>query len=176
MSLLVPVQRAISRLHFHDSNQSHRSLPVPLEIFPGTVSSLCDRLDPLSKNWDELKSLDEVDWDRVLGSNIRSVAQSKPRPDRAYRQAELQLHDARLEELWREWLGSQDTVMREVSRPAEPAVIKRTQDNRSSTDLSLLPDALWDVVTPSRRSFGQWTASRFCRPTGLSTQSRARWY
>ena len=160
--------RGIPRLHLHDSNQSHGFVPVSREIFPGKVSSLCDRLDPLSKTWDELKSLDEVDWERALGTNNRPVAQSKPRSARACTRAELQCHDATLEELWWEWLRSQDAVMRQVPRPAEAAIIKRTQDNRSSIDFSLLPSALWDGVTRSRPSFSQlaseafWTASRLC--------------
>ena len=133
------MQREIARLHFHDPNQSHRSIAESLEISPGTVSSLRDRLDPLGKTWDELKSLDDAEWERVLGTKNRSVAQSKPKPHWAYIHAELQRPDATLEVLWREWregmptgigyssftdgyrkwLGSRNIVMRQVHRPGE---------------------------------------------------------
>lgn len=139
MRLPIRVQRDIARLHFHDPEKSNRCFARSLGISPATVSSLRKRLRPLVATWEELKNLDDAEWERTLGTGNSSIAKGKPKPEWAYIHSELQRPDATLEVLWREWregtpngigyssftqgyrdwLSSRSIVMRQVHRPGE---------------------------------------------------------
>lgn len=139
MRLAIHVQRDIARHHFYDPRASHRAIAFTLSLSPTTVGNFRALLKAQPLDWAALQVLDDVEWERALGTTNRSIAVRKPSPDWAEIHAEMQRPDATLEVLWREWrercpqgvaytqfsVGyrawrrEQHIVMRQVHRPGE---------------------------------------------------------
>lgn len=106
MRLPIHLQRDIARLHFHDPRQSHRSIGRNLGVSPNTVQSLRDLVVACGKPWSELQHLSDDEWRSALNNHDRSVAQRKTAPDWDWVYEQMQMADATLERIWREWRES----------------------------------------------------------------------
>jgi transposase len=138
MRIPVAQQREIARLHFHQP-QSARSISRITGICANSVGELRKRIQTSGKNWPDIVDLDDDQWEEVLGTKNRSVAQRKVSPDWAWVHEQMQLEDATREQIWQEWreehpdgigqsqfnegyrkwLGQQRVVMRQIYRPGD---------------------------------------------------------
>lgn len=103
MRVPVHLQREAARLHFYDPAQSHRAIARTSGLSAGTVNDLRHKLRACSKTWLELQELDDDAWCAALGTQDRSKVQFKPVPDWTWVQEQMQLPDATMERIWREW-------------------------------------------------------------------------
>jgi len=103
MRLPVYLQREIARLHYYCPAQSDRAIARTIRLSPRTVGKLRGILKKSSLSWNNLAQLDDIAWCQVLDTTNKSVAQRKEGPEWSWVHQEMQLADATLEQLWREW-------------------------------------------------------------------------
>jgi transposase len=139
MRVPVHLQREAARLHFYDLSQSSRAIARSTGLSTSTVLALRAKLRSSGKDWLALQSLDDDAWCVTLGTENRAALAVKPVPDWAWVHDQMQLADATLERLWREWreacpqgiaysqftslyrqwCKSQHVVMRRTHRPGD---------------------------------------------------------
>jgi len=103
MRLPIYQQREIARLHFQDVDRADREIGRSVGASPNTVKSLRDSIRKAAVTWDQIQDLNDDDWVMILKNQDRSIAKNKPVPDWEHIHQEMQLPDATLEELWREF-------------------------------------------------------------------------
>lgn len=103
MRVPVHLQREAARLHFYDTTQSNRAIARISGLSANTVSDLRHKLRSCGKGWPELQTLEDDAWCAALGTQDRSRVQIKPVPDWSWVQEQMQLPDATMERIWREW-------------------------------------------------------------------------
>lgn len=107
MRLPIYLQREIARLHFYESRQSHRSIARMLGLSPNTVRVFRKQLSVSDIPWTELQLYTDEQWRTTLKTHDRSVAQRKLSPDWSWVHEQMQMADATLERIWREWRETQ---------------------------------------------------------------------
>lgn len=103
MRLPIHLQREIARLHFYQPSQSNRRIALAVGLSPGAVSSLRRMLLRSNRAWADLQGLSDLDWRLALNNHDRSLAQRKPAPDWSWVHEQMQMADATLGQVWREW-------------------------------------------------------------------------
>ena len=103
MRVEIRLQREVARLHLHDRAQSHREIAAAVGLSPNTAKKIRNIVDEALRPWDELSSMHDDDWVKTLGTEDKSIAQSKLTPDFGWVHEQLQQPDATLEQVWEEW-------------------------------------------------------------------------
>jgi transposase len=103
MRVPMHLQREITRLHFYDIKQSNAAIARRVNVAPGTVRSMREKIIAAALSGTELSAMDDVEWRTALGTHDKTVSQRKESPDWDWVHTEMQRPDATLEALWTEW-------------------------------------------------------------------------
>lgn len=102
MRLPIRMQREIVRL-LVSTKASSRKLSLAVGCSRTTVQEMAKTFMNSGKSWDELESLDDDNWEAVLGTKSKHLQRRKPSPNWSEIHAELQKKDVTLLQLHREW-------------------------------------------------------------------------
>jgi len=103
MRLDIHSQREIARLRHYDSRLSNARVAKAVGASPTTVGIMIKKVDACPASWEMLAVLDDNDFRKLLNTSDRSVAQTKLHPDWEWVHEQMQLPDATLSELWKDW-------------------------------------------------------------------------
>lgn len=99
----IHIQREIVRLHFYDPRQSNSRIAELVGVAPNTVRALRLKVTGAARTLDDLIHLPDGAWCTVLHTIDRSIAKRKSAPDWDWVHEQMQMADATLEVVWREW-------------------------------------------------------------------------
>jgi transposase len=137
MRLQVHLQREIARLHHYDPTLSNARIAKAVGASPTTVGIMMKKVKACPASWEALAALDDNDFRKLLETADRTIAQTKPHPNWSWVHEQMQLPDATLSEIWKdwretnpagigqsrfcelyaEWVGSREISMRQAHQP-----------------------------------------------------------